>query len=230
MTGGLLARIREATATAVYAVATLVGCVAAGYLFASVAEPVQGTRMLPWSAGRSLGLASYVSLTALTVVGTWIRHPWRFRWPLLHPEVRVRVHATLGAGTVVLVIAHLTALALDPYAGVGWVGAFVPGQSGYRTVPVALGVVAFETIVLIAVTAWLAGRIGGGRWLTVHRLAVPAFLLAWLHGVLAGTDTVALRSVYAGTGLFVLALLATRVLAEPSPVAAEGHLTSRSRV
>jgi len=214
---GTLRRLVEAAASASMSLTVLVGCLAAGYLFAAFAAPARGTKMLPWLAGRALGLAGYACLFVLVIVGTWIRHPWRFRWPLLHPEVRLRLHASLSAASILLIFGHLSSLALDRYAGVGWRGALVPGSSHYRTVPVAMGVVAFEAMVLIGATAGLAGRFGGGRWLVVHRLATPVFVLVWLHGVLAGTDTPSLRLMYAVTGVVSVALLATRYLADPAP-------------
>jgi len=223
MTASPRDRARDALDSAVYALAALVGCLAAGYLFALLAGPIRRGSMLPWLAGRSLGLAAYVSLTALTAIGTWIRHPWRHRWPVLHPEVRVRVHATLGAATVLLVATHLIALASDRFAGVGWTGALIPGLSRYRTTAVALGVLALFAMLLVSVTAALAGRLGSGQWLAVHRLAVPVWVSGWLHGVLAGTDTAALRLVYAATGASVLALLASRVLATSDTAIAGAH-------
>ena len=91
----------------------------------------------------------------------------------------------------------------------------------------------------IALTAAVAGRLGGARWLAVHRLATPSFAAAWLHGVLAGTDTAALRSVYAISGMVVLGLIVTRHLSEtatgPAPATMGGTrrhrpMTSRLRV
>lgn len=210
----VIPQVQDTLTSTVLALAAVVSCLAAGYLLASVAAPQLRTSMLPWLAGRALGLAGYAALTAVTVLGTWIRHPWRFRWPVLHPEVQLRLHATLGAASAVLVTAHLVALALDHYAGVGWSGAFVPGLAQYRTLPVALGVIAFYLLVLVAGTAALAGRFGGRSWLTVHRLALPLFSCVWLHGVLSGTDAAALRSVYAVSGVLVTALVASRHLAQ----------------
>ena len=130
----MILRIRESVTSTVYSAAALLACIAAGYLVAAVTGPERTVRMLPWLLGRSLGLAAYASLTALMIVGVWLRHPWRLRWPIIHPEVRLRVHAALGATTVLLVAGHLSALALDHYAGVGWRGAFIPGVSHYRTI------------------------------------------------------------------------------------------------
>jgi DMSO/TMAO reductase YedYZ heme-binding membrane subunit len=192
------------------AVLALGGAMAVGYWLATVSRPVTTSQMMPWLAGRTLGLAAYATLTVLVCLGIWLRHPWRARWSLPSPESVLRAHAALGATATVLVIGHLGALALDAYAHVGWLGALVPGRSGYRTTPVALGVVAFYLMIAVAGTAGLAGRLTKGRWLTVHQLALPLFTLVWFHGVLSGTDTPTLRVAYAVTGLAVGALSLSR--------------------
>jgi methionine sulfoxide reductase heme-binding subunit len=194
------------------AVLVLGGALAVGYWLATVSRPVTTSRMMPWLAGRTLGLGAYATLTVLVCLGIWLRHPWRSRWNVPSPESALRAHAALGATAAVLVVGHLTTLALDAYAHVGWVGALVPGRSEFRTTPVALGVVAFYLMLLVAGTAGLAGRITKGRWLTVHHLALPLFTMVWFHGVLSGTDTPTLRLAYVVTGLAVGAMAVTRYL------------------
>jgi sulfoxide reductase heme-binding subunit YedZ len=107
----------------------------------------------------------------------------------------------------------LVFLASDHYAGVGWVGAIVPGLSHYRRAAVGIGVGAFELMIVIAATARFAGRRGTKHWLAIHRLASVTFGLTWFHGVLAGTDTSALRFLYVATGTLIAFLLGTRAFA-----------------
>ncbi|MHB8330559.1 MAG: hypothetical protein ACYDD6_13205, partial [Acidimicrobiales bacterium] len=90
--------------------------------------------MLPWIVGRGLGLAAYLDLTALVLLGIWFSHPRRFRRPLVHPAVQLRAHAVLSAGVLALVFGHVFALVADRFARVGVRGAFVPGMFGYRPV------------------------------------------------------------------------------------------------
>jgi hypothetical protein len=182
----------------------------AGMLTVSIA-PSLHSRYLPWITGRSLGIASYACLVLLFGLGIFLRHPWRARLGV-HPEVLLRAHAVLASATALLVLAHLSALASDPYAGVGWLGAFVPGLSHYRTVAVGLGIGAMASMFLITGTARLAGRRGSRHWLVYHRLAGATLLLAWFHGVLAGTDAVALLPLYLITGALLSVLVATRAL------------------
>jgi DMSO/TMAO reductase YedYZ heme-binding membrane subunit len=167
----------------------------------------------PWITGRALGIAGYLALTGLVALGIWMRHPWRFQMRVAHPETRLRAHAALGVATIALIFGHLVFLASDHYAGVGWVGAIVPGLSHYRRAAVGIGVGAFELLIVIAATARFAGRRGTKHWLAIHRLASVTFGLTWFHGVLAGTDTSALRVLYVTTGTLIAFLLGTRVLA-----------------
>jgi len=211
---------RETARSAVERIAVsggvIVASVATGYGLATMTRPGAGSRMLPWIAGRSLGLGAVAALTVLTALGIWLRHPWRAARPIPSPEFALRAHAALAAAVLVLVAGHVTALALDKFANVGWLGTFVPGFSGYRTTPVALGVVAFWLMLLIAGSAGLAGRVGGSKWIVVHRLALPAYGLVWVHGVLAGTDSASLRPAYALGGAFIVVLAFTRFFASGS--------------
>ena len=207
---------RPGVATALFVLGT--ACLG-GYLATTLATPVVRNRYFPWLVGRSLGLAAYICMVALVLAGIWLRHPWRFRWPLFRPETVLRYHAALAGATVLLVAGHLVSLAGDRYAGVGWLGAILPGHSSYRTVPVALGVCALWACLLVAGSTRLGGCIIGRHWLSVHRLAMPIFLAVFVHGVLAGTDTARLRWMYATSGGLVLLMWLSRHLAAGPQVA-----------
>lgn len=171
------------------------------------------THMLPWILGRGLGIAAYLSLTALTGLGLWLRHPWRRRSGSGGSATVLRVHAFLAAATGMLIIGHIVALVLDKYAGVGVAGAVVPGQSSFRPLAVALGTLSIYAAVLVGGTAALAGRLFGRAWRPIHRLAFAVFGLAWMHGLLAGSDTMRLRLMYVATGAIVIVLGASSRLA-----------------
>ena len=199
------------TAVKVAAVTAATGGLA-GFAMSSWVGAAPVGRMLPWVLGRGLGIAAYLSLTALTALGLWLRHPaaQRWRWPA--PDTRVRLHAVLGALTGVLVLGHVVALVLDSFAGVGVLGAVVPGASGFRPFAVALGTVSLYLALLVGGSAALAGRLAGRAWRPIHRVALVVFGLAWAHGILAGSDTPRLRFMYAVTGGFVALLAVTRRL------------------
>ena len=68
----------------------------------------------------------------------------------------------------------------------------------------ALGVLAMWVFLLVIVSAGLAGRVTGRAWRVLHRFAGVAWLLAWAHGVFAGSDTSSLLVLYVGSGIAVL--------------------------
>jgi len=200
-------------------VAVLGVTIPSGYLVAYVAVPITRNRYFPWIVGRTLGLAAYAALVALVALGIWVRHPWRHRWPVIHPEARLRLHATLGIATCVLLGGHVAALAMDKYAGVPWPGTLVPDASTYRPIAVTIGVLAFYFMFAITLSAGLGGKLMSKHWLIIHRLATPTFIMVWLHAVLAGSDTPRLRIVYALSGGFTALLMLTRMMAKPGHVA-----------
>ncbi len=207
----------------------LVATMGAGYLAVRLTMPLVHDRYFLWIAGRTLGMAAYGAMVLMVLVGLWMRHPWRRRWAVVHPEALLRLHAALGASVVVLVAGHVTSLALDRYAGVGWAGALVPGAALYRPWPVAAGVCAAYGLLLVAATAGIGGRLVGRAWRPIHLLALPVFAAVWCHGLLAGSDGMRLRVLYAATGVLVVALAVSRVLAGAAvrPTATEDPTGSR---
>jgi methionine sulfoxide reductase heme-binding subunit len=181
-----------------------------GYAITAALVSRVSTRMLPWVLGRGFGVGAYLALTALTVVGLWLRHPWRVNHPRPSAASAHRAHSLLATMVLLLVAGHVIALSVDRFAGVGWSGAFVPGRSGYRPLAVALGTISLYVGLAVGFTAALAGWVGGRTWYAVHRLALVAFALVWVHGVLAGSDERVLLPIYLVSGLAVAVLACTR--------------------
>ena len=166
-------------------------------------------QLRPWLAARAMGVSAYLLLAFEVALGLVLSHPrntaaWRktkqvFPW-----------HEMVSVFTGAFIALHVILLAVDPYAKVGVVGAFVPGYSAYRPVAVGLGSVAMYALIFTAVTAKWTRLLPSGWWLKVHRLAAVVFLMTWVHAVLAGTDGGALLPIYLATGLPILAGVAHR--------------------
>ncbi len=163
----------------------------------------------PWVAARALGITAYLLLTLEVAAGVWLSHPRNAGDPRTS-RVVFPWHELLAVFTGAFLALHIVLLAVDPYAGVDWIGAFVPGFSQYRTVPVAIGTVALYALVITAVTAKWTRLLPAGWWLKAHRLAAFVFLAAWVHGVMSGTDSEALLPMYLITGGLVLLGVAHR--------------------
>lgn len=152
-----------------------------------------------WLASRAAGFTALGLLTVQIALGLVLSHPtnkstWRLS-KLLFPW-----HANAWIFVLAFLAAHVASLVVDPFAGVGVQGAFIPGLSSYRSAPVALGTLALWALLATGMTARYTKLLPAGAWLSIHRLSLVVFVLAWMHGLLAGTDSVALLAFYVVTG------------------------------
>ena len=184
-----------------------------GVLMGSAIGVVEGHRMAPWMIARATGISAYLLLVLLVVLGLLLSHPSRTRIARPNPATRIRLHIVLAALTLALTIAHIVVLATDRFAGVGWRGASLPMQSAYRPVAVTLGVLGAWAGLVVGSTALLAGHLPQRLWWRVHKVAIVALLLVWLHGVLAGGDTPMLRWLYLSTGGLIAVVALSRYAA-----------------
>jgi hypothetical protein len=203
---------RAARLVRVVAATIVVGLSSAvtAWLVGRAIESLSGNRMAPWILGRATGITSYLLLTTLVGMGLLLSHPWRTRYTFPSTATRIRVHIGLSVFTLAFIVLHIVVLATDRYAGVGWGGAFVPMGASYRPVSVTLGVIALYSGLLSGFTAAVAGRLPARAWWPIHKVAAVAFVLVWMHGVLAGSDTRQLMWLYVATAAAVLALAVHR--------------------
>jgi DMSO/TMAO reductase YedYZ heme-binding membrane subunit len=160
--------------------------------------------MRPWVAARAMGTTAYVLLAIEVTLGLILSHPNNItRWHKTKQVFPWHEMVTVFAGAFIAL--HVALLAVDPYAKVGVIGALVPGYSEYRPVAVGIGSIALYALIVAAVTAKWTRLLPSGWWLRIHRFAVVAFLLTWVHAVLAGTDGGAFLVLYVATGVPILA-------------------------
>jgi predicted ferric reductase len=162
-----------------------------------------------WLASRAAGFTALGLLTVQVALGLVLSHPTnKASWKLskrLFPW-----HENAWIFVLSFLAAHVVSLVADPYAGVGVLGAIVPGLSEYRSAPVALGTLALWSLLVTGITARYTKLLPAGAWLSIHRLSLAVFALAWMHGLLAGTDSGAATGFYLITGGAVLAAAAYR--------------------
>jgi len=166
-------------------------------------------QMRIWLFARAAGITAYLILTFVIAIGLVLSHPvnkstWRlskriFPW-----------HENLLIFTIAFTAVHIVAIILDPYAGVGVFGTFIPGLSSFRSVPVALGTLALYGLLLTGITARYTKLLPPGMWLKIHRLSIIVWGLSWTHGLLAGTDAGGFAPLYVSTGLVMLGAAAYR--------------------
>lgn len=210
-----MSRLPARSAAAASVVGLIAACAAAGYALGAGVAPDLSSRMLPWIMARATGIGAFVALTGIVLTGLLFRRPLRAR-TTVQRETLLRFHLYLWPALGGLIAAHIGSLLADRYAGVGWKGVMVPGAATYRPTAVAYGSVAMYLLVAVTASALLAGRlVVRWRWAMLHRLAYPAFALTWIHGVLGGSDTTALRWLYVLAGAAVLAALVSVATRRP---------------
>ena len=167
--------------------------------------------LAPWVIARGTGLALVVISSALVAVGLWMVHPKRNKKKSrIHIITLNSIHKSLASVGLVLLFLHISSIASDKFAHVGLIGALIPFKSSYRTVPVALGTIATYIVLIVGFTAWLKFKGRFFNWKSIHRVAVIGYALILVHGILAGSDTVAVEYLYLISAVTITGLLASR--------------------
>jgi methionine sulfoxide reductase heme-binding subunit len=98
----------------------------------------------------------------------------------------------------------------------------VPGAASYRPLASAVGVVAAELLLALAITNRYRKRLSRRFWRRAHYLNFAVWILSLAHGLWSGSDTGALwaQVVYLGAGATVAGLLVWRIL-NPLPAFAD---------
>ncbi len=118
-----------------------------------------------------------------------------------------------SAGLLVLAL-HLIGLLLDRFVPFEPLDLLVPYRASYRPFANTLGIVAMYATVVVVASSWVRKQLRPALWRAIHLLAVPAFAMALLHGVLAGSDSAraGMTLLYWVTGCSVLFLVIVRGL------------------
>lgn len=146
--------------------------------------------MIAWYLARGAGLAAFLTLSIATGMGAVTARR--------HANVDNRVvlqylHRAAALSGVALLGLHISMLLVDSYAHVGWVGALVPLQSGYRPLAVTLGVLSMYLLAIVTLTGILRGRFAGSEraarwWRAIHVSAYAGWAMSAWHFLTAGSD------------------------------------------
>jgi len=159
---------------------------------------------LIWILARSTGTAALVALVLSVLSGMALRSG-ALAWLSHNRGVRA-IHDLTSVLWLPLAIAHVIALMLDPYAKIGFADLVVPFLVSYGSFAIGLGTISLQLVVVVLISTWLRSKLTQGGWLAIHRLSYLAFVAAFAHGLLAGTD-------FAQPMLIALAWVTASVLA-----------------
>jgi sulfoxide reductase heme-binding subunit YedZ len=144
------------------------------------------TTDLVWIIARSTGTAALVALVLSVLSGMALRSG-ALAWLSHNRGVRA-VHDLTSVLWLPLAIAHVIALMFDPYATVGLADVLIPFLVPYGSFAIGLGTISLQLAVVVLISTWLRGKLTQQGWLAIHRLSYIAFVAAFAHGLLAGTD------------------------------------------
>ena len=186
------------------------GLVAGILLSRATQDPDVGTAS--WDGLRAAGFASYLCLWFATCTGIAVHT--HLRPGPFPPTWVLEAHRMSSTLSLSFLAGHLVGLLVDPTVGFSVVDVLVGASSSYRPLQVTLGATAAWLLVAVLGSTALSARLPYGTWRNLHFLSFPAYVLALLHGVTAGTDSSAPVALilYASTAAFVAALLVVRML------------------
>ena len=177
---------------------------------------------MPWYLSRAAGLTSFAALSASVILGLLLSNRNNPRW--LKKPLVFEMHQFLSVLAVVLVAVHVASLMFDRQVAFTPVQLLVPFAAPYQRFWVGVGVLAAWLVTAITASFWMKKRIGHRAWRMLHMGSFAGYLMAFGHGIAAGTDT-GLAPVY-----WMYALSAASVAALTVLRIGQRHATARRPV
>lgn len=153
---------------------------------------------LAWTLNRLAGVGAYALLALSVSLGAvlqsrflpaWLARPLQYGW-----------HGLLSGFALALAAVHVAFVTVDTQQPQTLAAVLVPGRASYAPLALALGTLALYATAAVYVSFASKTHLPRRLWTGLHLLAYPAFLMATVHGLLAGSDH--LTSLYlVGTAL-----------------------------
>ena len=179
-----------------------------------------------WYVTRSSAIIAWILMTLSVIWGVLLAT--RIFRKVDSPGHLQDLHRYLGSAALVLIGVHMVTLMLD-----GWLHftpgeLLVPGRTLYRTIPVALGIIAFYLLVIVYGSSLLRRWLPPRFWKALHYFNYAAVLLVSFHAGFTGTDVG--RWWYFSVSVAIIALTATtlivRLVMSSAPAAARAATTT----
>lgn len=170
------------------------------------------TSPVDWYAARAAGIAAYLILTTVVCLGmTMAGRKQLERWPRFALE---DVHRFGGLLVGSFIVIHVATIAVDAYLPFSLTAIVVPLVATYRPIFTALGILAAELLLALAITNRYRDRLPYAFWRRAHYLNLAIWTAATVHGLGSGTDrsTPWLLAIFAAAVAAVLGIGSWRAL------------------
>lgn len=170
------------------------------------------TAQTPWYFSRSAGTVAYLLLAGSTIWGLLLSS--KIVKEAVPAALAMAMHNILSWLAVAFTGMHALALLFDNYftytladLTIPFIGPYLPGWVG-------LGIISLYLMLLTTISFYVRKQIGQKRWRKLHYLTFAVYIMATLHGAMAGTDSgnLGMQVMYWGSGLLVFFLTNFRLL------------------
>ena len=141
---------------------------------------------LLWRTSRVAALNAFFVLAAALVTGQALRSAM-FEGAMRNRELS-SLHRFLTICWVPFVLLHVVTITIDSVARVSPIDLVIPFRVAYAALPVGLGAIGFDLLLIVTVTSYLRRRLDPTTWRWLHRLSYVMFGVFALHALLAGSD------------------------------------------
>ncbi len=138
-----------------------------------------------WYAIRATGTVAYLLLYLAVLTGLYSAVQKKRRKKinnLLH------LHEALSDWSLILICGHLGILLINSYFPFKLSEVLIPFASGYETLSMGIGTIAFYFLIITIFTSKFRKKVGYQRWRKLHALNPILYILVTLHGLISGSD------------------------------------------
>lgn len=181
-----------------------------------------------WYITRASAVIAWALMTLSVVWGTLLST--RVLRKFDNPSWLQDLHRYLGGAAIVMVLVHMVTLMLDGWLHFSVSAVLVPFAADYRSVPVAIGILAFYLLIAVQGSSLLMRWLPRRFWAAIHFSSYLIVVLVSFHAGLTGTDVGALwyRVVAASIIILSVAAVLVRVIAGNRRASSRGGGVART--
>jgi predicted ferric reductase len=154
-------------------------------LVASLASPQP---KVWWHLSRASGMVAYGLLATSMLLGLLLSTRFAKTWPGTARAFALHEHASILA--LAFALFHAIVLLGDRHTTFTLAEIVTPFGASHRPVAVGLGQLAIYGVTLLVASFYVRKRIGQRAWRWIHFASFAVFVMALVHGLVAGTDRV----------------------------------------
>lgn len=138
-----------------------------------------------WYAIRATGTVAYLLLYLAVLAGLYSMVQKKRKKKINNI---LHLHEALSDWALILTCGHLGVLLIDSTFSFKLSAMLIPFTSVYKTIPMAMGTIAFYFLIITMITSKFRKKIGYKRWQKLHALNPILYIFVTLHGFMSGTD------------------------------------------